>query len=509
MVHQPQPPPPVKASSSLPLLEQVDSFSISMDDNVEVVDFSEHGKLVGVSSPEVLHPSIEPVTEQPRRPVRLHAADFFEADDSQPLQKTSPVTKADEGSWRKKATAAQEHFPPVDQSPEKPKLQISPTLYHATPASTHQRPLHVHHDEQDQRPKELAHVPTSHSHVPPPLKSPVTPSYREAPMSALDDTMARIRGALDGMHKPPPHQKWLPPALRAVAPNTDQPDHHEHVDEHHQREVFDVTGSEPPRSPKPAWNHFKVKMPHAFGPRDPVPFKRLRGSTSYTPVRFDTLSLQAFGNGKRLFQITDLLFAKPFINKGRVEYQVSLPKTSKTAVTEGGLVVNLPVSAKLAKSPSTGAFGRPREADGASSWRKPIVSPPKEKDQEAVSALDTISRSPPPEPPISLPGASTTSPTSPTVSVPAKSKVSSKVPNGSGVGFYRDSRVGSTDGAMPAPVKFIVNSELEAEVSFGDSQSANKQFMPIQPAHETMISAATPAEIKTEVCTASFGDIWL
>ncbi|KIP11440.1 hypothetical protein PHLGIDRAFT_124843 [Phlebiopsis gigantea 11061_1 CR5-6] len=501
VVHQP--PPPVKASPSLPLLEQVDSFSISMDDSVEIVDFSEHGKLVGVSSPEVPHPFTEPVTESSRKSTRPRAADFFQDDDGQPFQKTSLVTKADEGSWRKKPSPVQEHFPAVEQSPEKPKLQISPTLYHAAPTSAHQRPLHVHYDDQDRGPKELAHVPTSYAHVPPALKSPVTSSYREAPMSALDDTMARIRGALDGMHKPPPNQKWLPPALRARPQNSDQPDYHEHGDEHHEREVFDVTGCEPPRSPKPAWNHFTLKMPHAFSPRDPVPFKRLRGSTSYTPVRFDTLSLQAFGNGKRLFQITDLLFAKPYSNRGRVEYRVSLPQASKLAVTENGLVVNLPASARLVKSSSTGAFGRPREADGASSWRKPTASPLKEKDQEAVSVLDTISRSPPPEPPVSLPGVSAVSSTSPTVSVPVKSKVPSKVPNGSGVGFYRDSRGGPPDGTASAPVKFIVSSELEAEVSFGDNQSANKQLMPTLPAHEAMINAATPAESKMEVVQVS------
>ena len=113
-------------------------------------------------------------------------------------------------------------------------------------------------------------------------------------MSALTDTMARIKGALDGMHtKPPePPKKWLPPALREktdpaapVIPDA-KPEPQPQPEVQHEpppepvipaaREVFDTTGIEPPRSPKPAWNHFAVHLPRQPRAIEPVSQKRLR-----------------------------------------------------------------------------------------------------------------------------------------------------------------------------------------------------------------------------------------
>lgn len=495
VVQPPAQPPPVKQSTPLPLLEQVNSFAISMDENVEVVDFSEHGKLIGVS-PEEASPT-QPTESEPilsRKPARPQAADFFQ-DDEDASQKVAllATTKSDEGLWRRKVSPIPEDPVATEQTPEKPKLQISPTLYHASPVTPH---------DHDRRPKELAPLHPSHSQSHPPIKSPLTPSYREAPMSALDDTMARIKGALDGMHnKPMPKQKWLPPALRSQTSANDISDH-QHQHEHDEdREVFDVTGLDPPRSPKPAWNHFSVRLPRASTGREPVPPKRMRLFSAHTQTRLEVLSLAPPGGNKRVFHMMDILFPRPPLIRGRQEYRVLVPKPSRTQVSEDGLVVNLPPSARPLKTPTAGAFGRPREADGVSSWRKPPPSPLREKDmKESMNGLDTVSRSPPPEPPMALPGPSSLSPSSPTVSVPpAKGKALSKVPNGSGVAFYRDSRVESADGASSTAVNFIVNSELDGEVPADESRSEKPSFALTVTSTNDMTVAFPMAEAKQEV----------
>lgn len=487
----PQLPPPVKESATLPLLEQVDSFSISMDDSFEVVDFSEHGKLIGVTSPQL--PVEDAEQALVKRSARPHAADFFQDQVDQPIQKeSSAVVKVDEGSWRRKVSPVQELPTTVDQLPEKPRLQIAPA------------PYQVHHDEQDRRLKE--HGQPHPSHNPSSLKSPVTSSYREAPMSALNDTMARIKGALDGMHKPAPNLKWLPPALRPRQAYEERFDGHE-LEEYQEREVFDTTGGDPPRSPKPAWSHFTVKVPRASRHREATPPERLRGSMTYGRGQLEVLSLASYGNSRRLFQLTEILFPQQIVRERR-EYKVSIPKPSRSRVTENGLVVNLPALPRSAKSPSAGAFGRPREADGLSSWRKPASSPPKEKDSKEISyGLDTVSRSPPPEPSVPLPRSAVTAPSSPTVSVPTKGKAPSKVINGSAIPFYRDSRVSSSDNAVPGSVKFIVSSELDEEPPSRDNKITGRlpAFAKSLPGSvgESHASNASPVENKIEACVQS------
>lgn len=471
--HAPPQPPP----APLPLLEQIDSFSVDMDGDVEVVDFTEHGKLIGVESPQ--SSKAEPaalVLFTTHKPPRPSAADFFD-DNEAALSKLAPPTpsKADEGPWRRKMSPVREHpTTQAERSPERPVLHISPTLYHANPATPHQRPGHPHSDERERQHSQQHYAP----HPNAVLKSPLTPSYREAPMSALNDTMARIKGALAGMHGPPkgaaPNQKWLPPALRPrSSPTTEQPPEHA-LDEGALHETFDVTGYEPPRSPKPAWNHYAVKLSKPSAPREPVPFRRLKAFNSHHYMRLDVSSLiPPREGGKRafnVFNVNELLF-RPYFVKGRPEYRVSLPKPSRAQVTENGLVVNLPSPARPPKITETGAFGRRGEADGAATWRKPRSLPPKVDSKEVVSVngLDTVSRSPPPEPSRSLEEVSAGSPT---VSVPpVKAKAPERISNGSGVAFYRGSPVGNANTSTSAAVQFIVNSELDEESSADNTRA--------------------------------------
>ncbi|KAG1773247.1 hypothetical protein EV702DRAFT_1244180 [Suillus placidus] len=93
-------PPSLRASpcAPAPLLQGVEEFiTVSADEDLEVVDFSDMGKLVGAPAApqtEVSHKD----NERPPRPPRPVASDFFE--DSEP--QTLPPRPKSPGMWRRK-----------------------------------------------------------------------------------------------------------------------------------------------------------------------------------------------------------------------------------------------------------------------------------------------------------------------------------------------------------------------------------------------------------------------
>ncbi|TCD70092.1 hypothetical protein EIP91_005074 [Steccherinum ochraceum] len=481
-----RPPPSVTSPVVPPVLPPpptfpgVESFTLKADEEVEIVDFSELGKLVG-KGPEPAQPPA--VTPQPlTRPFRPVAADYFQEPGS-----SEPSTAPEESSWRRKLPPAIDIVPKdpehvIAVSPDKPDFQAHPGPHSHDPL---QRRMSTASDDH-QRPQGTN------------PRSPLTPSYREAPMAALDDTMARIRGAMNGFQQKaePPVTKqlprWLPPALRPrSAPlHDDAPE-----------EVFDVTGIEPPRSPKPAWHHYKTKLPSVSRAMDPVPKKRLHMASTVPHVRSDiyTWDPPIEGMNRRDFHFNDILFLRPSPPKaGRPKYHVNLPRNRVFRTDRAGKpVVNLP---NRPVSATNGAFGKKREADDASSWRKPatVQKATSAENGEPPLGLDTTSRSPPPEAPSSAvvpPQTSSEDATSPTVSVaPAKSRTQPKMPQGSDVGFYRDSRSDS----VPAPgssVKFIVSSELEE----GSSTQANGISLHPDPrTHGDMSPPPTSRVVTTE-----------
>ncbi|THH02479.1 hypothetical protein EW026_g369 [Hermanssonia centrifuga] len=291
-------PPP-----SLPLMEEVEAFNLETDGNVEIVDFSDHGKLIGVHKPPAHEPRPSEKVQRPPRPV---TTDFFDDDDDEGILDTRPsIVKSDEGSWRRAASQPtvneDSNVQSVPQLKEKPKLMITPAPHFAPP------------------PAALSSVPTSSEEARSQTDHGAVSTYREAPMSALTDTMARIKAA-------------------------------------------------------------------------------------------------------------------------------------------------------NAKTGSGGAFGRSRDADGISSWRRPPSSPLKTQQpvEGEIATLDTISRSPPPEASSNGHATPTSGPNpevvSLTVSVPPiKSKSQPKIPEGSGVAFYRGSRISHNDSHSKPTVSFIVSSELEEE----------------------------------------------
>lgn len=440
------------------------------EEDLEVVDFSDMGKFVGV--PDVLHPALTGKKSQANTPSRAVASDFFD----EPLHVESVSARASDPIRHSQASSSDPV--PVEQD------NVSTRVYSPSDLTTDASFT----SEASATMKETS---TSDHHaqtiIAPPLQagSLRTPRsqafYKEAAMSALDDAMSRIKGALDGMQAvesikiplhssdsenlrvtlPPatgkpisPKERWIPPALR---PRTVEDSH----------EVFDVSRLEPPRSPKPAWNAFVVRLPTASQVLEPVNRKQLHLSARLVPqVRWDILSFDppVEGMSRRDFSLNDILFRKQFGSyRGKPKYRVMLPRFRP------GPRVNLPAYPLLPKVNPVGAFGRPTGADGVSTWRK-AAQVKSESDDVNESSLRTISRSPPPD---TLVLASLTISSSdeglPTSSkadghpvTPRSSRLQPKMPAGSAVAFYRDSRIDVVEEDPKPSVNFIVTSELES-----------------------------------------------
>ncbi|THH19734.1 hypothetical protein EW146_g1504 [Bondarzewia mesenterica] len=510
-----QPPPSLAPPPEFP---EAELFSLGSEEGLEEVDFSELGKLVGIEEePSVLIPSSTPF-EAPRRPPRPVASDFF--DDRPPAREPPVLSKSDTVStWRRKSS-----FSTVDGN--------TPAATSATQAESSDEM------EKDGTPGgEVAHSPgssvdiesapssppkphASSDHgpannsfsqtlvVPPHLssqRSPRSAAYREASMSTLDDTMSRIKGALNGMlihdaHRealsngsletsadlksaerskpailPPPTQnadpakltKWIPPALRAkrAAPECAVP-----------REVFDVTATEPPESPKPAWNVCHMQLPKISQPVEPLSRKQIHHwKLSPVQVRWDILSFDppVEGMTRKDFSLNDVLFRKLSASKGKPKYRVSLPKADLSRIVVGNAEalspkVNLPVKPPITKS-SVGVFSKPREADDLATWRQRQSSSGQAgqaQDSLEVEQLETVSRSPPPDTETvnvqdSLLKPEASASVSGSIDGLSRPRTQPKMPVGASVAFYRDSQVDA--GQIKSPVQFIVTSELEDE----------------------------------------------
>ena len=319
------------------------------------------------------------------------------------------------------------------------------------------------------------------------------PPFRQVTMSALDDVMSRIKGALDdmqvdagrgassndpvdwraGVSKPkvrllePPTStrtlskdaKWLPPALRQ--PRQDL-----------EREVFGTTCCEPPYSPRSV--ALVVKLPAALRTVDAVPRRQLHLlKSSSTHVRFDTLSWDppVDGMNKRDMSVNEVLFRRPYPGKGnKFRFRVQLPRTTRTH-SASIPKVNLPsVFTKINQTP-----GRSKALDNLPTWRKgPAPSTTAQKTpllEEAPLISDVTSCSPAPEL-TALPSDTTV-----TQEVSAKAEPSlsrqraqPKLPAGSAVGFYRDPGPSFQD--SKSAVNFTVISELEETIHVPQPESS-------------------------------------
>lgn len=417
------------------------------EDDLEVVDFMDMGKFVGVSNAIA---SISTTAPQPPRPV---ASDFFD-----------------------------------ENSRTEPSAPLSPP---SVPKVTRLSDLRLEASVRDQPISDSSHlsdlIPVATVKASPSTDQPATilppqtsmrtarnqPFYKEATMSALDDAMSRIKGALDGMQAgegmrdaaPSTQQdvnksqvtfaarpnmqkeRWIPPALRR------------HLDPEREVLLSLSTSSEPPPSPKPARNAFTIKLPSVSpSSLEPISKKQLQAAMKPPfPLRMDIFSFNppVQGMNKRDLSINDILFHKP-IGRAKLKYRVNLPRMRP--VPKAGIAPqHLPF-----KAVGVGAFGRPSEADGLSSWRKPVQTKQEEDintkigptaSPAANASSIVVASVPVPEPSAStkLQGA-----------IPVRPRVP-KMPAGSSVAIYRDSRIDAVDADTHTSVNFIVGSELESQ----------------------------------------------
>jgi serine/arginine repetitive matrix protein 2 len=492
-------PPPPSA------LEQVNSLADNSEENLEIVDFSDMGKFVGAPEPSDPLPAEQNrIPNLPINPSRPVASDFF---DELTLPTDAPSGKSNLGTWRQSQPHANVHDPaPASGQENEAALSSSKGISlndvtgdtssnSDTVSTTSTKEISFSAEQTSQT--ILAPPYTGHQ------RTPRTGSfYKEATMSALDDAMSRIKGALDGMQaseqgkemprvglsesdvsitRPAlPHssasqkeqkERWVPPALRSR--NYD----------YEPREVFQVTGIEPPRSPKPAWNAFVIKLPSTSQALEPVNKKQVQLSAK--PVifaRWDTLSFEppVEGMNRRDFSLNDALFRKqPGGYRGKPRFRVMLPRFRPYSL---GPRVNIPANSLPPKINGGGAFGRPTAADGVTTWRKAPL-PKSELDGEVASqhGLSTMSRSPPPDVLNSDFNSTVTtdssSLTKPGEYPPVRSRLQPKMPAGSAVAFYRDSRIDTVEEDPKPSVNFIVTSELE-ESRQGTSQQVSSNAQP-------------------------------
>ncbi|KAA1468556.1 hypothetical protein DENSPDRAFT_474280 [Dentipellis sp. KUC8613] len=516
---RPHPPPPTISPTTplppAPKIAEIEMLSLDPHEGIEEVDFSDMGKFVGAEKPA---PELPPQPLSGRRPPRPVASDFFEDGHPPVARELPPPSRGDVAStWRRKPSVSGEerpHVPPttaqaepgrderLDAKSSGPSLSRASQGGYSGPTS----PLRPHgwteHPTGNPPLTQPGNLPSNH-HL---MRSPrITPAYREASMSTLDDTMSRIKGALAAQresHKdapgegqkenksverpaspppvapperaePPKSAKWLPPAMRPRPPGFQAPTHapahapvhvHPRVQPHAQRlhippADFLRTAAEPPDITVQAWKTFTVKLPKVQ-PREPLSKKQMHlWRLSPSPVRWEILSWDppVEGMTRKDLSLNDVLIRKPQAFKGKVRYRVVLPRHRPgVRPSDSGDAANPKVN--LPSKPlgvrSDGPSAPPsRDVDSLPSWRtKPPVtasaSMHNDNDSLTVQQLETVSRSPPPD----------------TGSDQAQGagkgvRTQPKMPAGAAVASYRGSQVEQDQDKTP--VKFIVSSELE------------------------------------------------
>ncbi|GJJ09595.1 hypothetical protein Clacol_003818 [Clathrus columnatus] len=493
----PAPPPP-----------DLHELSIKPDEQVEIVDFEDLGRFLGHTTQETTV-STKPTLKFSKRPV---ASDFFKDDT------VEPEAKNDGLSWRRPTVKLQstpvmeglrtQTVPifPVELSPEVDPLTTEPKGGQSPPMSPSRR---LSYGDQVSHSPQISPVLS--------LRSPRISHFKEAPMSALTDTMSRIKGALDGM------QYQDTSKLPAEKPKLSSTE----LSRASRDDVFKplilatpslipeefVTRPPPPVSPRPVWNTYAIKVPKVSQQRDPLTRKQLHYfNLPYPPIRWDILLWDppVEGMNKRDLSRDEIFHKRSFPRNGKL--RVSLPRpnyqqaeisqisledsaiTSTTVVTDAGVKIKLPTGPStfrpaIITSPLV-STERPRDLSNVPSWRRsanPLTSLKKEQVSQILvtnGELSTTSRSPPPDPSTPLPQFTPIQKEAPTklnessraatVSLPStdlKLTDSFKGPR-EPVSFHRlpDPGSGGRTSTKPLP-SFTVNSELESSISEPSEQT--------------------------------------
>lgn len=469
------------SAPAFPLPDQAEPLEPTPVEELEIVDFSDFARFAGIPAlagqdPKTSESKVPP-SARPSRPV---ASDFFDLQPTTSQGSTVP-SKADTDAWRRRPVQShaiqQTHtansgvvkLPLAEESGNLPSLDVSPPRVDVTTITL---PKDATADISNHS---LGHA-NGHQQRAPRGQT----FYKEAKMSALDDVISRIKGAIEEAGEasrelvthpepvdthppavtaktpaiplsparfgPSREQRWVPPALRPRNPDFDEAP-----------EVFAVTGCEPPRSPRLAL--YAVGLPNAamlFTPLD----RRQLLLFERPPAQWDVPSWEPpLPSMKHYISENDAVFGLSFRGKPRV----ALPK-ARRRVTDGNASprVNLPSAPPGGKS----SIVRVREADTLSTWRKQAVqvvpTPAATGTAQPDPTLSTTSRSPPPELPAV--GAHEHSPTPSLVTAAkvdgSRPRSQPKMPAGSSVAVYRDSRIDAVE-MDQVTVNFIVTSELE------------------------------------------------
>lgn len=495
-------------------LPAIQAFPLNADESMEVIDFSDIGRLVG-QKPASATASGPLASQKSPRPV---ASDFLDID----------LDKAKVDSWRRS-----DHVPERGQSgltksnrPSSGEL-IASEVKHESSANEVDAKAALPQVHLPPRPVLTSHDSTtghhSHPHTPgsPGVSRVHRHVHREAPLSALDDTMSRIKGALDGMHNahetkmeagdseslvvslpqpapaiPQKQNKWLPPARRPYGTDVSRkPQEASALNHLEAPKMFAVTHVELPSTPPPPNDNYSIRMGKCLHAFEPVSKKKLQLFERYYGMRWEILSFQppVEGMSKKTLSVNDVLFRKPTGPYKFRRYNVLLPKKSRVPLPLYGTDMSSKTSipaARISRDPSTGAFGRPRALD-QSSWRVPSIASSVDVPIAQVQSgvLDVTSRSPPPD----LVRIVKTEQVIPSCDhlngSPSKTaRGTRKSLDGNDVAFYRDLRKPSEDlsngGNIPV-VTFTVSSELEVESNRSQQEAS---IGPVEPLKDVSIS---------------------
>ena len=420
--------------------DDLDSLSIKEGEVVETFDFSDLGKLIG--APGMTEEEQKPL---PPDPVAAPSTDLVDARNREP-----PIaSKSDGSAWRRKQEES--HPEPVPEDSKSDTVELT-----------------INTDE----PSARSLLDQSHPPFPPPQRSPRTNTFREASMNSLDDTLSRIKGALDHIYEPPlPEKKsittesqqtrsqpptpvpppqtlrqeppkpsrWLPPALRPK----------DHVPNPLGLDAEEYVTKQP--LPEPPFEVATVLVPKFGVARGPLTRRQFGlAKCPSNGVRWDILTWDppVEGMSKRDFSLNEILFRKPTNFKGKFRPLVKLPRSGNSRFRG-----------------KAGAFGRPRGGDDAQTWRRSEPLQEVTEVPEPFNTLDTVSVSPPPVPQDEIKALSPPATASPQLRVGAseaigRQKAQRKPLVVENVAFYRTrTDIPSTESATA--VSFTVSSELD------------------------------------------------
>jgi serine/arginine repetitive matrix protein 2 len=380
-----------------PVVGVIESVTLQAGEVLEEFDYADMAQLMGHAPDPPTDAAQTPASEEaptpsakPRRPI---ASDI-------PVPETPASAST---SWRRKSDIDARPGPAAASTSTPLPIVIEPkSVPPAEPPAPHSAG----------RPHPLPLSPQTKSPLLPhgALRSPRSPTFREAPMAALDDTMSRIRGALDGMQ---PRQPLAPVPENAPAPDAAAAPVKSAPPAPRPRlvlrptETF-ATREEVPASPKKAWGAVTLALPKQ-GHRARLPLDKKQARFAREPpgnVRWEILSFTppVAGMNQKTLAVNEVLFPRQFL-KGQIRYTVALPKPRKlrekaAESEEGGApVVNLPSKQRDARAP--GMF-----IDLACRMYAEAAAGPRELSAASPDGgLNIVSRSPVPDVEVSRPPA--------------------------------------------------------------------------------------------------------